>query len=134
MKGQNHPSKSESIVSALDKTKTIILTVLGLCLLVGVIIAIIKVQSDNSSESGISIEEAQAKCMLIDEYNQVNELGKEYSQDVVKEAERFCLSQWNTPDREKTFKESVPKDWETMKDKTLNGYTLEQLYNEAHSK
>lgn len=132
MKAQKQPGKLEATVSILDNLKTIILTIIGLAILIGIIIAVIKVQSENKADESISIEEAQAKCMLIDEYNQVTELGKTFSQDVVNEAERFCLTQWDTPDRENDFKNSIPKDWEAMKDKVLDGYTLEQLYNEAH--
>ena len=132
MKAQKQPGKLEATASILDNLKTIILTIIGLAILIGVIIAVIKVQSEDKADGSISIEEAQAKCMLIDEYNQVTELGKTFSQDVVNEAERFCLAQWDTPEREKDFKNSIPKDWEAMKDKVLDGYTLEQLYEEAH--
>ena len=64
------------------------------------------------------------------EWGQVNEIGKTFSQEVIEEAERFCLSQWDSPEREKDFLNFTPKDWEVMKGKELNGYTLQEIYDE----
>lgn len=97
-----------------------------------IIIAVIALNIANNKNNGqkMSIQEAQAKCMLMNEWGQVNEIGKTFSQEVIEEAERFCLSQWDSPEREKDFLNFTPKDWEVMKGKELNGYTLQEIYDE----
>lgn len=102
----------------------------GLIAIIIIAVIAINIANNKNNSQKMSIQEAQAKCMLMNEWGQVNEIGKPFSQEVIEEAERFCLSQWDSPEREKDFLNFIPKDWEVMKGKELNGYTLQQLYDE----
>ena len=118
----------------MAEQKKIIQLPLWVQIVVGVIVAIIIISialnMPKEKDLGMNIQEAQAKCMLMNEWGQVNEIGKPFSQEVVEEAERFCLSQWDSPEREKDFLNFTPKDWEVMKGKELNGHTLQEIYDE----
>lgn len=128
---QKKSGKLEATVSIIDNLKTIILTIIGLAILIGVIVAIIKVQTTPSSDPGISTTEAQTKCILMEEADLVNLSGEPLNDATRKKAENLCLSQWDTADKEASFKEIIKSDWETRKTEVLNGYTLEQIYNES---
>ena len=132
MKAQKQPGKLEATASILDNLTTIILTLIGLAIFIAVIFFFINLQT-KSDDSSMSIEEAQEKCMLMEEADLVNTMGEEFGPATTKKAERFCLSAWDTSEKEATFKEDVKIDWENRKTEILEGYTLEELYNETHS-
>ena len=131
MSAQNQSSKLEATASILNNLKTILLTLIGLAIFIALIFAFINSQN-KSNDSSISISEAQEKCMLMEEADLVNTMGEPFGSETTKKAEQFCLSAWDTSEKEATFKEDVKTDWENRKSEVLEGYTLEQLYNEAH--
>lgn len=124
-------NKLEATASIMDNLKTIILTIIGLAIFIALIFAFINSQN-KPDDSSMSISEAQEKCMLMEEADLVNTMGEEFGSATTKKAEQFCLSAWDTSEKEATFKEDVKTDWENRKTEILEGYTLEQLYNEAH--
>lgn len=83
----------------------------------------------------MSIDEAQTKCMLMEEADLVNTMGEAFGDDTTEKAKNTCLAQWdlsknpnNTQDK---FIEAIASDWEERKDEVLEGYTLQQLYDES---
>lgn len=92
-------------------------------------------KSDGDTTSDTSLQEAQTKCILMEEADLVNYSGKPFGNSTRKEAEEFCLYQWDqskNPDNTKEkFKEIVNIDWESRKTEVLEGYTLEQYFNET---
>lgn len=125
MKAKKQSGKLEATASILDNLKTIILTVLGLAILIGVIIAFITTQNKTDGSS-MSIEEAQKKCVVITMvgYEKANE---EISVD---EAQKHCLAMWDSPEREESFKEYITKEWEANKNEVFNSKTIEAIYEE----
>ena len=88
---------------------------------------------DNSSK--MSITEAQEKCMLMEEADMVNYMGEPFGAETTKKAEKHCLSLWdrseNPDNTDEKFIEIISTDWETRKTEVLEGYTLEQYYEES---
>ena len=125
MKAKKQSGKLEATSSILDNLKTIILTVLGLAILIGVIVAFINSQN-KPDDSSMSTTEAQKKCVVITMvgYEKANE---EISVD---EAQKYCLAMWDSPEREKSFVEYITKEWENNKDEVVNGKTIEAIYEE----
>ena len=82
-----------------------------------------------------SIEEAQLKCMLMEESDMVNYMGEPLNEQTRKKAEEHCLSGWdmrkNPENTEEKFIETTNKDWEMVKDEVMEGYTLQQYFDEA---
>jgi hypothetical protein len=136
MKAQKQVSKLEATASIFDNLKTIILTVIGLALFIGLIIAFINSQIKNSNLP-MTISEAQEKCMLMEEADLVNTMGEPFGSETTKKAEKTCLAGWdrsiNPEKTDEAFINIIATDWENRKSEILEGYTLEQLYNQAHS-
>ena len=126
----------ENTVKILDSIKSIIITVIGLALFIGIIVAIINAQINGSNKSeGMSIEEAQTKCMLMEEADMVNLMGEPFGSATTQKASQHCLSLWdrslNPDNTDEKFIEMVTTDWESRKTEVLEGYTLEEYYNES---
>ena len=134
MKAKNEPSKLEYGLLALKNLKTIIFTIIGLAIFIAIIVAIINAMNkpDNGS---MSITEAQEKCILMEEADLVNVMGEPFGAATTKKAEETCLSQWdmskNPNNTEKKFIDVITADWEVRKTEVLEGYTLEQYYEES---
>lgn len=105
----------------------IIMVIIGIV----IIMVLVNMFSKEPEDGSISIEEAQTKCMLMEEADLVNLSGEPFGDATTKEAEKHCLSLWDSPEKESTFKEIIESDWESRKTEVLEGYTLEQLYNES---
>ena len=135
MKAQKQPGKLEATASILDNLKTIILTIIGLAIFIALIFAFINSQS-KTNDLSMSIEEAQEKCMLMEEADMVNLMDEPFGSATTKKAEEHCFSLWdmskNPNNTEESFIKMVEADWEAQKTQVLEGYTLEQLYEEAH--
>ena len=125
MSAQNQSSKLEATASILDNLKTIILTLIGLAIFIALIFAFINSQN-KSDDSSMSIEEAQKKCVVINLVG-YQKAGEEMS---VNEAQSYCLAMWDSPEREKTFKEYITKEWESNKNEVFDGKTIESIYEE----
>lgn len=125
MSAQNQSSKLEATASILDNLKTIILTLIGLAIFIALIFAFINSQN-KSDDSSMSIEEAQKKCVVITLVG-YQKAGEEMSID---EAQSYCLAMWDSPEREKTFKEYITKEWESNKNNVFDGKTIESIYEE----
>lgn len=105
-----------------------------------VIIAICGIAGDKKQDSNppetpqqtMSDQEAQTKCMLMEEADLVNLAGETFSNEVVEKAQKFCLSLWDSPDKVESFKKATEMDWGERKTEILQGYTLEQIYNESN--
>lgn len=130
MKQQNkskQPSKLEATSVALSSLGKLILLIIGLAIFIWLIISIIGAQLSKSGEdSTMSTGEAQKKCVVITLVGYQKE-GIEQSVD---EAQKHCMAMWDTPEREKTFIEFVTKEWEAWKNETIEGKTVEDLYEE----
>ena len=115
--------------------KDLLVGILILAVAIAVVITIINNNNSKSENNTMSINEAQTKCMLMEEADLVNLSGKPFGPETTKEAEQFCLSQWdmtkNPNNTEEKFKELVSMDWENRKTEVLEGYTLEEYYNES---
>lgn len=119
--------------------KDLLVGILILAVAIAAVITIINNNNNKSEENQpqntMSINEAQTKCMLMEEADLVNLSGKPFGPQTTKEAEQFCLSQWdmtkNPDNTEEKFKELVSMDWENRKTEVLEGYTLEEYYNES---
>lgn len=110
--------------------KNIILTTLGILFLIGLLAFIVNLQKDGGTDDGLMpITEAQAKCKLMELSDRVNYMGEPYNEATAQDAEKHCFSLWDTPDKEKEFRSYTKTDWETEKNSTIEGYTLEQIYN-----
>lgn len=90
---------------------------------------------DENKTQTMSIDEAQTKCMLMEEADLVNTMGEAFGDDTTEKAKNTCLSQWdlskNPDNTQEKFIEVIQSDWEERKDEVLEGYTLQQLYDEA---
>lgn len=111
-----------------------------LCGVITAIILICVIAGLNGNKKGqntptMTISEAQTKCMLMEEADMVNYMGEPFGDATTKKAEEFCLSQWdrseNPENTDEKFIEIVESDWEQRKDEVLEGYTLQQLYDES---
>lgn len=78
--------------------------------------------------TSLNIEEAQKKCMLMEEVDLLSTHGGSLNDEIIKKAENTCLSLWDSPEKEESFKKYIETDWEEMKMKTLEGKTLQSLY------
>lgn len=91
-------------------------------------------KEENKTQT-MSIDEAQTKCMLMEEADLVNYMGEPFGDATTKKASDFCLSLWdmtkNPDNTEEKFIETVKSDWEQRKNEVLEGYTLQQLYDES---
>lgn len=125
MKAKKQSGKLEATASILDNLKTIIITVLGLALLIGVIVAFINSQN-KTDDSSMSTTEAQKKCVVVTIVG-YKKAGERISVD---EAQRHCMAMWDSPEREKTFREYMTKEWEANKDEVYDGKTIEAIYEE----
>lgn len=116
----------------------ILIGVLMIIIGIAVLVAFINHNNKTENESStvdMSINEAQTKCMLMEEADLVNLSGRPFGDATTKEAQQFCMSQWdrskNPDNTEEKFKETVKADWESRKNEVLKGYTLEEYYNET---
>lgn len=125
MKAQKQSSKSEATISIIDNLKTIVLTVIGLAILIGVIVAFIT-SPNKTDDSSMSTTEAQKKCVVVTIVG-YKKTGEGISVD---EAQRHCMAMWDSPEREKTFREYMTKEWEANKDEVYDGKTIEAIYEE----
>lgn len=109
-------------------------------IVVGVIVAIIIISialnMPKEKDLGMNIQEAQAKCMLMEEADLVNIMGEPFGPETTKKAEKTCLAGWdrstNPDNTDEKFIEIISSDWESRKDEVLAGHTLQQLYDEAN--
>lgn len=106
---------------------TIVFTVIGLAIVIAIVVAVIKAQTETSDDGTMSIDEAQKKCVVLTMVGYQKATGTEQN---VQEAQKHCLAMWDSPEREKTFKEYVEKEWENNKDEVFNGKTIETIYEE----
>lgn len=127
---KKQPGKLESLGAVFSNINTIIWTVIGLIIFVAVIVGLIKALSNKPDENSISDNEAQTKCMLMEEADLVNLMGEPFGDATTKKAQDTCLAQWDSPDKVKAFKDAVVLDWDNRKTEVLEGYTLEQYYEE----
>ena len=95
-----------------------------------ILLIVVAIFSPKESSEQMSDNEAQTKCMLMEEADLVNLMGEPFGDDTTKKAQQTCLSQWDSPDKVKAFKDSIEADWDERKSEVLEGYTLEQYYNE----
>lgn len=127
----NRNTSKESIKN-LSIRQQIILGTIGAVI---AITAVVALNSKKSTKTQMSITEAQEKCVLMEEADMVNYMGEPFSKATTEKAEKFCLSQWdeweNPNNTEEKFIEIIQKDWEERKEEVLEGYTLQQLYNES---
>lgn len=102
---------------------------------IGVIVWLVNLNHSGDQPQTMSIDEAQAKCMLMEEADLVNLDGQPFGSATTKKAQDTCLAQWdmskNPNNTEDKFKEAITSDWENRKTETLEGHTLEELYNES---
>lgn len=108
----------------------------GVITIIVVISVVVGLNGDKKDkESSISITEAQTKCMLMEEADLVNTMGEPFGDDTTEKAKNTCLSQWdlskNPDNTQEKFIEVIQSDWEERKDEVLEGYTLQQLYDES---
>lgn len=108
----------------------------GVITIIVVISVVVGLNGDKKDkESSMSITEAQTKCMLMEEADLVNTMGEAFGDDTTEKAKNTCLSQWdlskNPDNTQEKFIEVIQSDWEERKDEILEGYTLQQLYDES---
>lgn len=108
----------------------------GVITIIVVVSAVVGLNGDKKDkESSMSITEAQTKCMLMEEADLVNTMGEPFGDDTTEKAKNTCLSQWdlskNPDNTQEKFIEVIQSDWEQRKDEVLEGYTLQQLYDES---
>ena len=111
-----------------------------LCGVITVIVIVCVVVGINGNKKGsdapsMTMTEAQTKCMLMEEADLVNTMGEPFGDATTEKARDFCLSQWdrseNPENTDEKFIEIVELDWEQRKSEVLEGYTLEQLYENS---
>lgn len=107
----------------------------GLITIIVVVSIVVGLNGKKKDSPSMSITEAQTKCMLMEESDMVNYMGEPFGDATTEKAREFCLSQWdrskNPDNTDEKFIELVQLDWEERKDEVLEGYTLQQLYDEA---
>lgn len=108
----------------------------GVITIIVVVSAIVGLNGDKKDkEPPMSITEAQTKCMLMEEADLVNTMGEPFGDDTTEKAKNTCLAQWdlskNPDNTQEKFIEVIQSDWEERKDEVLEGYTLQQLYDES---
>lgn len=107
----------------------------GLIAIIIIAVIAINIANNKNNSQKMSIQEAQTKCMLMEEADLVNTMGEPFGDTTTEKARDFCLSQWdrskNPDNTDEKFIELVQLDWEERKDEVLEGYTLQQLYDEA---
>lgn len=108
----------------------------GVVTIIIVVSVVVGLNGDKKEkEPSMSITEAQTKCMLMEESDMVNYMGEPFGDATTEKARDFCLSQWdrskNPDNTDEKFIELVQLDWEERKDEVLEGYTLQQLYDES---
>lgn len=108
----------------------------GLIAIIIIAVIAINIANNKNNSQKMSIQEAQAKCMLMEEADMVNTMGEPFGDATTEKAREFCLSQWNrTENPENTdekFIDIVQSDWEERKNEILEGYTLQQLYDQSN--
>ena len=92
-----------------------------------VIVMIITNINKPSEEPGMSIGEAQKKCVVITMVGYEKATGEKQNVD---DAQKHCLAMWDSPQREKDFIEYVTKEWNNNKDEDFKGQTIEKYYND----
>ena len=125
-----------------NKTTLIVLGAIACIVIYCIVYAVLpkeQPQSDEAKESEAktkevaAIDEAQLKCMLMEESDLVNYMGESFGEETTKKAREFCLSQWDlskSPENtEESFIEIITSDWEIRKDEVLEGHTLQELYD-----
>ena len=126
----NRNTSKESIKNLSIRQQIIV----GAICAVIVITAVVALNSKKSTKTQMSITEAQEKCVLMEEADMVNYMGEPFGNATTDKAEKFCLSQWdrweNPNNTDEKFIEIVQIDWEERKEEILEGYTLQQLYDE----
>lgn len=108
----------------------------GVITIIVVVSVVVGLNGDKKDkESSMPITEAQTKCMLMEEADLVNTMGEAFGDDTTEKAKNTCLSQWdlskNPDNTQEKFIEVIQSDWEERKDEILEGYTLQQLYDES---
>lgn len=112
--------------------KKIILIALGILLFIGLLAFIVNPQKDSGTDDGLMpITEAQAKCKLMELSDRVNYMGEPNNENTARDAEKHCLSLWDTPEKQEEFRRYIKNDWETEKTITIEGLTLEQIYDNS---
>lgn len=101
-----------------------------IALVILIILVIVAIFSPKETSEQMSDDEAQTKCMLMEEADLVNLMGEPFGDDTTKKAQQTCLSQWDSPDKVKSFKNTVETEWNERKSEILEGYTLEHYYDE----
>lgn len=108
----------------------------GLIAIIIIAVIAINIANNKNNSQKMSIQEAQAKCMLMEEADMVNTMGEPFGDATTEKAREFCLSQWNRTDSpentDEKFIDIVQSDWEERKNEILEGYTLQQLYNQSN--
>lgn len=112
--------------SELPKGVQIAIGIIAIIIIVPIVVAITGNKSQNKQ-----IDEAIVKCVLMEEADIVNVAGEEWSDNVVKKAEKHCESGHETAEKEKQFIEIIQSDWEERKTEILNGSTLEQIFQKT---
>lgn len=82
-------------------------------------------QVDNPTQE-MNILEAQKKCVVLTMIGS-EKAGVEMSVD---DAQKHCLAMWDSPEREKVFKDTITKEWEANKNEVYYGKTIEKIYEE----
>lgn len=107
----------------------------GIITAIIIIVIAVNIAGNKKEAPSMTITEAQTKCMLMEEADLVNTMGEPFGDATTEKARDFCLSQWdrseNPENTDEKFIEIVESDWEQRKDEVLEGYTLQQLYDEA---
>lgn len=107
----------------------------GFITIIVVVSIVVGLNGKKKDSPSMSITEAQTKCMLMEEADLVNTMGEPFGDTTTEKARDFCLSQWdrskNPDNTDEKFIELVQLDWEERKDEVLEGYTLQQLYDET---
>lgn len=83
------------------------------------------------TDKKISVNEAQTKCILMEESDIMSQEGVELSSSVTERADDYCRSLWNSPDKEAKFIDAITNDWESRKNEKIGEFSLEELYNES---
>ena len=108
----------------------------GLIAIIIIAVIAINIANNKNNSQKMSIQEAQAKCMLMEEADMVNTMGEPFGDATTEKAREFCLSQWdraeNPENTDEKFIEIVQSDWEERKNEILEGYTLQQLYDQSN--